>query len=119
MITLDLPADGRRWRPGVLVDVGHHHLHLDRGLDLGESVLARCLDDVTWLMCVEDLEFGLADTRYLLAAERIVAATGRSPLPAAGRRVTTADTAALLHALGRQQRAAHRVTEDAVAGRRS
>lgn len=113
MITLDLPADGRRWRPGTLVDVGHHHLGIDRGLDLGEQVLARCLDDATWLMCVEDLEFGLADTRYLLAAERPVQEADRARLPAAGRMLTTADTAALLHALGRRNRAPHQAPDQA------
>lgn len=118
MISIDLPVEGGRWERGTLVDVGHHHLSLDRGLDLDEHVLARCLDDALWLMRVDDIEFGLADTRYLLAALRLDPRPAPSSLPGRGRLVTTAGTAALLHALRGQQRDADSGCVQAPAGAR-
>lgn len=95
-----LPLEGARLRPGTLVDVDHHRLELDGGLDLDQELLVRCLDDRAFRLRVVDLEFGTATTRYLLEVVEPVALT---PLrPRRHRPVTTDQTAFLLRALARE-----------------
>ncbi|CAB4691679.1 MAG: hypothetical protein F2667_02375 [Actinobacteria bacterium] len=95
MLTIVIPADGADIRRDTLVDVAHHQLQLDRGLEPGELVVAVFLDDSTWLAEVVDLEFTLGETRYLLRAthprgQRV------APAPERGRPVTTAQVTYLL-----------------------
>lgn len=104
MKVIALPTDGRRLQIGDRVSVSHHGLGLDRGLEIGEQMLACCLDDRQWVVEVARIEFDLADTLYELL---LVWPSNRAPAPPAPHEpVTTLQTAYLLRLLGTATRQA-------------
>ena len=94
MLFVRFPSDGGHWQVGGLIDVAEHRLGLQRPLAAGERVVAHCLDDVAWLMSLEEVEVGLHETRYLLRARRRVGIP--TPRPTRGEPVSTAQTHRLL-----------------------
>lgn len=104
MKVIALPRDGRRLQVGDRLEVSHHGLGLDHGLEIGEQLVAACLDDHQWVVEVEAIEFDLADTLYGL---RVTWPSHRDPEPPSPHTpVTTLQTAYLLRLLGTATRRA-------------